>query len=78
MSVFYNLYNRAILEVTQSQFEIGQMFQYGIGVTQNDDSAIVFYQNAAQQQHLKTEYNLGILYLNMRRIKGFICKHSMI
>lgn len=63
MSVFYSLYNRAILGDAQAQFEIGQMFQYGIGVTQNDDSAIVFYQNAVQQQHLGAEYNLGILYL---------------
>ncbi len=63
MSVFYQMYNRAILGDAQAQFEIGQMFQYGIGVTQNDASAIVFYQNAIQQQHLGAEYNLGILYL---------------
>jgi enhanced entry protein EnhC len=63
MSVFYHLYNRAILGDAQAQFEIGQMFQYGIGVAQNDESAIVFYQNAVQQQHLGAEYNLGILYL---------------
>lgn len=63
MSVFYQLYNKAILGDAQAQFEIGQMFQYGIGVTQNDASAIIFYQNAVQQQHLGAEYNLAILYL---------------
>jgi enhanced entry protein EnhC len=63
MSVFNQMYFRAILGDAQSQFEIGQMFQYGIGVAQNDQSAIVFYQNAAEQQHLGAEYNLGILYL---------------
>ena len=63
MSVFNQMYFRAILGDAQSQFEIGQMFQYGLGVTQNDAAAIVFYQNAAEQQHLGAEYNLGILYL---------------
>ncbi|MBL7480493.1 tetratricopeptide repeat protein [Legionella bononiensis] len=63
MSVFNQMYFRAILGDAQSQFEIGQMFQYGIGVTQNDQSAIIFYQNAAEQQHLGAEYNLGVLYL---------------
>lgn len=62
-SVFNQLYFRAILGDAQSQFDIGQMFQYGIGVAQNNDSAIIFYQNAAAQQHLAAEYNLGILYL---------------
>ena len=62
-TVFNQMYFRAILGDPQSQFEIGQMFQYGIGVAQNDQAAIVFYQNAAEQQHLGAEYNLGILYL---------------
>lgn len=62
-SVFNHLYNRAILGDAQSQFQIGQMFQYGLGVDQSADSAVIFYQNAAQQGHLGAEYNLGILYL---------------
>lgn len=69
MAVFYQLYNRAILGDAQAQFEIGQMFQYGIGVEQNDASAMVFYQNAVQQQHLGAEYNLGILYLRNAKSK---------
>lgn len=63
MSVFNQMYFKAILGDSQSQFEIGQMFQYGIGVAQSDPSAIIFYQNAAEQQHLGAAYNLGILYL---------------
>jgi enhanced entry protein EnhC len=63
MSVFSQMYFKAILGDSQSQFEIGQMFQYGLGVAQNDEAAIVFYQNAAEQQHLAAQYNLGILYL---------------
>lgn len=62
-TVFNQMYFRAILGDSQSQFEIGQMFQYGIGIAQNDQAAIVFYQNAAEQQHLGAEFNLGVLYL---------------
>lgn len=69
MSVFNHLYFRAILGDAQSQFQIGQMFQYGIGVAQSDSSAIIFYQNAAQQQHLGAEYNLGLLYLQHAKDK---------
>ncbi len=61
--IFDRLYFRAILGDAQSQFEIGQMFQYGLGVPKNDQSAIIFYENAAASQHLGAEYNLGILYL---------------
>lgn len=63
MAVFTPMYFKALLGDSQSQFEIGQMFQYGLGVEQNHATAIVFYQNAAEQQHLASVYNLGILYL---------------
>ncbi|HAU0671671.1 enhanced entry protein EnhC [Legionella pneumophila serogroup 1] len=63
MSVVNYLYFRAILGNAQTQFEIGQLFQYGIGLMQDDASAIIFYENAAEQKHLGAEYNLGILYL---------------
>lgn len=62
-SVFNKLYSKAILGEAQSQFEIGQMFEYGLGVAQSYPSAIAFYQNAAEQHHLGAEYNLGLLYL---------------
>lgn len=70
MSVFNQLYSRAILGDAQSQFEIGQMFQYGIGVAQNNASAMIFYQNATQQQHLGAEYNLALLYLRNAKDKN--------
>ncbi len=69
-SMFNQMYSKAILGDSQSQFEIGQMFQYGIGVKQNDQAAIVFYQNAADQQHLAAEYNLGLLSLERAQNAG--------
>ncbi|MBA2650422.1 MAG: SEL1-like repeat protein [Legionella sp.] len=61
--LFKALYARAILGDAQSQFDIGQMFQQGLGVKQDFKSAIIFYENAAAQQHLGAKYNLGVLYL---------------
>ncbi len=63
MSVFNQMYLRALLGNPQSQFEIGQMFEYGIGVPANVQAATIFYQNAAEQQHLPSAYNLAILSL---------------
>lgn len=63
MAVFNPLYLRALLGDAQSQFQIGQMFEYGLGVEKNYQAAIIFYQNAAEQQHLGAEYNLGMMYL---------------
>jgi enhanced entry protein EnhC len=70
VSLFNQLYFRAILGDADSQFEIGQMFQYGIGVQQNDAAAMVFYQNAAEQQNLAAGYCLGILYLQRAQDKN--------
>jgi len=69
-AVFNQFYFKAILGDAQSQYEIGQMFQYGIGVEQSDASAIVFYQNATQQQYLRAEYSLGVLYLQHAKDKN--------
>lgn len=69
VSLFNHLYFRAILGDADSQFEIGQMFQYGIGAQKNDAAAIAFYQNSAEQQNLKAGYYLGILYLKTAKTK---------
>ena len=69
-AAFNQMYFRAILGDPQAQFEIGQMFQYGVGIAQSDPAATVFYQNAAEQGHLAAEYNLGILYLEHAKESG--------
>ncbi len=62
-TVLSQLYDRAILGDSDAQFELGQLYQYGIGVDKNIDQAIVYYQLAADQQEVRAEYNLAILYL---------------
>ncbi|WP_419418965.1 tetratricopeptide repeat protein [Legionella sp. D16C41] len=57
------LYGQAILGDPSAQFELGQLYQYGIGVAKNIPQAITYFQLAAVQQDLRAEYNLGIIYL---------------
>lgn len=62
-SMLSKLYGQAILGDSFAQFEIGQLYQYGVAVMKNPQQAIVYYQLAAAQGDVRAEYNLGILYL---------------
>lgn len=62
-AVLSHLYGQAILGESAAQFELGQLYQYGIGVSKNIDQAITYLQLAAIQQDVRAEYNLGLLYL---------------
>jgi enhanced entry protein EnhC len=61
--VLNQLYEQAILGNASAQFELGQLYQYGIGVGQNIAQAMIYYQLAAAQQDIRAEYNLATLYL---------------
>ncbi|WED42204.1 SEL1-like repeat protein [Legionella cardiaca] len=58
------LYGKAILGESAAQFELGQLYHYGVVVAKNIPQAITYYQLAALQQDVRAEYNLGILYLS--------------
>ena len=62
-AVLSELYGQAILGESSAQFELGQLYQYGVGVAKNVPQAITYFQLAAVQQDVRAEYNLGILYL---------------
>ncbi len=62
-AVISQLYNQAILGESNAQFDLGQLYQYGIAVVKSPQQAIIYYQLAAAQQDLRAEYNLGVLYL---------------
>lgn len=61
--ILSDLYSRAILGDPSAQFDLGQLYQYGVGVAKNIVQAMNYYQLAAMQQNVRAEYNLGILYL---------------
>lgn len=57
------LYNRAILGDVNAQFQLGQIFHYGLGVEKNKERAITLYERAAEQGDLRAQYQSGALYL---------------
>lgn len=69
LAIFNQLYNRAILGNIRAQFAIGQMFEYGLGVSKNDTQAITFFEKAARQQYLPAQYSMAVLYLNSQNPK---------
>lgn len=62
-SAFKKLERQAILGDSTAQFDLGQMYQQGLGVDKDLQQAIKYYRLAANQQDLKAQYNLGLLYL---------------
>ncbi|MDF1757309.1 MAG: tetratricopeptide repeat protein [Legionellaceae bacterium] len=62
-SLFDKLLAQADIGDTAAQFDIGQMYQSGLGVERNIDAAIKYYKLAAAQENLPSEYNLGLIYL---------------
>jgi len=62
-AVFKKLEGRAVLGDSTAQFDVAQMYQYGLGIPKNAEEAIRYYRLAAAQQELPAEYNLGLMYL---------------
>ena len=49
-----------------SQFNLGVMYEQGIGTTKNDKEALIWYKKAAEQGNSGAQFNLGVLYENGR------------
>lgn len=49
-----------------SQFNLGVMYEQGIGIAKNDKEAVFWYEKAAAQGSSAAQYNLGVLYENGR------------
>ena len=49
-----------------AQFNLGVMYEQGIGVTKNEKEALVWYGKSALQGNSGAQFNLGVLYENGR------------
>lgn len=68
--VVKKLEGEAILGDSTAQFDLAQLYQQGIGVKQNIQEAIKYYQLASAQQDLRAEYSLGLLYIDGHDIQA--------
>jgi uncharacterized protein len=46
----------------KAQYNIGAMYDHGIGVAQNDKNAVTWYRRAAEQGNASAQFNLGNMY----------------
>ena len=49
-----------------SQFNLGLIYEQGIGVSKDEKEAIVWYRKSAEQENVFAQYNLAVLYENGR------------
>ncbi len=52
-----------------SQFNLGLMYEQGIGVGRNETQAVAWYEKSATQGNSAAQFNLGVLYENGRGTK---------
>ena len=57
------LEEKAVLGDSDVQFQLGQMYQQGVGVEKDIQKAIKYYAQATALQDLRAEYNLGLIWL---------------
>lgn len=65
---FWKLYTDALRGDKNSQFDVGVMYERGIGVNLNQFDAAQWYEKAALQGHMNAQYNLGIMYASGRGV----------
>lgn len=63
-SAFSILSTRANYGNTHALFKLGQMYEKGIHVKQDNGKALQLFQRAAKRNYLKTQYMVGLSYLN--------------
>jgi hypothetical protein len=66
---FWKLYTDALRGEKNAQFEVGVMYERGIGVDLNQFEAAKWYEKAANQGHKDAQYNMGIMYASGRGVE---------
>jgi len=46
----------------EAQYQLGLMYDGGVGIEENDTEALKWYRLAAEQGYAKAQYNLGMMY----------------
>lgn len=65
---FWETYTDALRGDKVSQFNVGVIYERGIGVEQNQSMAANWYLRAAEQGHVDAQYNIAIMYVSGRGV----------
>lgn len=66
---FWKLYTNALRGDKVAQFQVGVMYERGIGVDKNETAATSWYEKSAIQGYGDAQYNLGIMYASGRGVE---------
>lgn len=66
---FWKLYTDALRGEKVAQFQVGVMFERGLGVDKNETAAASWYEKSAIQGYSDAQYNLGIMYASGRGLE---------
>ena len=65
-------FNQCTAEAKQgdatAQFNLAAMYEQGLGVAQDDKTAVIWYTKAADQGYARAQNNLGLMYANGRGV----------
>lgn len=65
---FWKIYTDALRGDRDAQYQVGVMFERGMGVEKDDTKAAEWYEKAAVQGHVDAQYNIAIMYASGRGV----------
>lgn len=65
---FWETYTAALRGDKVAQFQIGVIYERGIGIEQNQTQAAQWYEESARQGYVDAQYNIGIMYASGRGV----------
>jgi TPR repeat protein len=65
---FWETYTAALRGDKNSEFNVGVIYERGIGVDKNETLAAQWYEKAAHEGHADAQYNLAIMYASGRGV----------
>ncbi|GEM_PF-835530 len=66
---FWKLYTDALRGDKIAQFQVGVIYERGLGVDKNETLAAQWYEKSALQGHIDAQYNIGIMYISGRGVE---------
>lgn len=65
---FWKIYTNALRGDKIAQFQVGVMYERGMGVDKNESMSALWYEKSAIQGYRDAQYNLGIMYASGRGV----------
>lgn len=66
---FWKVYTSALRGEQMAQYQVGVMYERGIGVEQNQAQSVSWYEKSARQGYIDAQYNLALMYASGRGVE---------